>query len=527
MLDLAQLERAVRYEGGVTRRLFMAYAASLSSVPLLGRSSFGRVAKPSFAADPFQLGVASGDPAADGMVLWTRLAPRPLEPAGGMSPDNIEVAWEVAADESMRNVVSRGNTVASPNLAHSVHVEVHDLEPSRWYWYRFRAGDAESPIGRTRTLPAADAIPKELRFAFASCQHYEAGLYTAYEHMAKDDIELVFHLGDYIYEGGAEEGHVRKHAGNEIKTLDDYRARHSQYRADPLLQAMHARCPWIVTWDDHEFDNDYANDVSEEDVDPAKFLKRRASAYQAYYEMMPLRQSSMPRGPRMKIYRKISFGRLAEFMVLDDRQYRSDQPNGGECCDINDAACSPKSTMLGKEQYEWLIDSLSASPAAWNVMAQQVSMCLMDIAMGSRREYPMDTWCGYTNERKRLLTELSERRVRNPVVLTGDSHSNGVHDLYVEEPHGKSPVVTTEFVGTSISSGGNGGEELQRQEWLMAENPSVKFYNDERGYVRCTVTPDEWRSDFRTVADVTKPGAPVTTRASFVLEAGQAGAKRA
>ena len=252
MLDLSKLREAVRHEGGISRRLFLAYSASLSAIPLLGQQAAGKTHKRKFAADPFQVGVASGDPTSDGVVLWTRLAPEPLDPCGGMDPDTVDVAWEIAEDDAMRRIVRRGLQVASPELAHSVHVEADGLEPDRWYWYRFRVGDAESPIGRTRTMPALDATPEKLRFAFASCQDYEDGYYTAYEHMAKDDLDLVFHLGDYIYEDAATDGHVRKNVGKELESFDDYRLRHAQYKTDPLLQAMHARCPWIVTWDDHE-----------------------------------------------------------------------------------------------------------------------------------------------------------------------------------------------------------------------------------------------------------------------------------
>src|SRR5436190_4142415 len=286
MLDLSMLAGAVRHEGGVSRRLFLAYAASLSAVPWLGRTATAARRQRSFAKDPFQLGVASGDPTPTGVVLWTRLAPQPLEPMSGMEPENVKVAWEVAADEAMRKIVHRGTAIASPHLAHSVHAEVDNLEPDRWYWYRFRAGDAESPIGRTRTMPAEDSSPAELRMAFASCQNFQTGYFTAYEHMAKDDPDLVIHLGDYIYDNGPRKGEVREHVRHRLDTLDDYRARHSQYKTDPQLQLLQSRSPWLVTWDDHEVANDYSNNVAEKEheLDPVKVLAKRAAAYQAYYE---------------------------------------------------------------------------------------------------------------------------------------------------------------------------------------------------------------------------------------------------
>ena len=524
MLDLSKLHQAARHEGGLSRRLFLAYAASLSALPWLGQRASAAKRAIRFAAEPFSLGVASGDPIRRGVVLWTRLAPQPLEPGGGMEPANVEVGWEIARDEAMRNVVTRGTTVATPQLAHSVHVEVDTLEPDRWYWYRFRAGDAQSPIGRTRTMPPRDASPPELRFAFASCQHFEAGLFTAYEHMAQEDIDLVVHLGDYIYEYAGQDGRVRKHLGKEIQSLDDYRIRPAQYRSDPLLQGMHARCPWLVTWDDHELDNNCANDCSEETgIDPVEFLIRRANAYQAYYEMMPLRRRALPRGPQMQLYRKFSFGRLAEFLMLDTRQYRTDQPNGDVMSEITGDALSPEGTLLGHRQLGWLQASLIDSAARWNVLAQQVMMAMVRNPNG----YYMDGWPGYVHERGRLMQFLQGRQIANPIVLTGDSHANWVNELRVDDRETDTPIIATEFMGTSISSDGDGVDKLDDWDAITSRNQHVRFLNGERGYVRCTVTPQTWRSDFRVVEYVSRPGAPVTTRASFVVESGKPGAKQA
>lgn len=514
--------------GEIRRRTFLA-AAALPAFPRLasGWQASGR-RRVAFPRDPFSLGVASGDPTSTGVVLWTRLAPEPLRGDGGMTPEAVEVGWEIADDETMTRVVRRGVALATPQLGHSVHVEADGLEPDRWYWYRFRAGDAESRVGRTRTLPAPSARPESLRFAFASCQHYEHGLFTAYEHMARDKLDLIVHLGDYIYESAAQAGKVRRHVGPEVVTLDEYRVRYSQYRADPLLQAAHARCPWFVTWDDHEFDNNYAGDVSEEQgIDSQRFLARRADAYQAYYEMMPLRRRSLPRGPAMRLYRRASFGRLAEFLILDTRQYRTDQPNGDRASDLNAAALDPRNTLLGPEQAGWLRASLLGSEALWNVLAQQVMMGLVDIAPGDARRYSMDQWPGCAFERMELVKFLAERRVPNPVVLTGDIHANWVNELRVDDRQAEAPVVATEFVGTSITSGGNGLREPKDLAALLAENPCVRFHNAERGYVRCTVTPGAWRSDFVVIEDVTRPGAPAVNRASFVVEPGVPGAVRA
>lgn len=457
--------------------------------------------------------------------------PTPLDPDGGMKPESVSVAWELANDEGMKQIVARGAEVATPQLAHSVRAEVRGLTPDRWYFYRFRAGDAVSPVGRTRTLPAAASSPEKLRFAFASCQHYEHGLYTAYEQMAKDDLDLVFHLGDYIYEYPGKDKQVRKHAGpakTKLITLGDYRIRHAQYRSDPLLHGMHARCPWVVTWDDHEFDNNYANGISEKKgVDPGAFLVQRAAAYQAYYEAMPLRKRSLPKGPDMLLYRKASFGRLAEFLILDTRQYRTDQPNGDGLKPLNEEALKPTNTLLGKRQRGWLQAALITSAATWNVLAQQVMMGMVEIPYQGQLGFSMDQWPGAAHECMGLMQFLADRKVPNPVVLTGDIHSNWVNELRVDDRNPNTPVVATEFVGTSITSGGNGPKkDPEGIGQFLAANPCVKFVNRERGDVCCTVTPGTWKSDYVVVDDVTRPGGKVETRQSFVVEAGRPGVQK-
>jgi alkaline phosphatase D len=306
-----------------------------------------------------------------------------------------------------------------------------------------------------------------------------------------------------------------------------------QYRADPLLHGMHAKCPWLVTPDDHEFDNNYAGEVQEAQpkgvakADPADFLARRAAAYQAYYEMMPLRPRSLPTGPDMLLYRKAAFGRLAEFFVLDTRQYRTPQPNGDGTKPLVGEALRPTNTLLGRRQRGWLEAGLLISTATWNVLAQQVMMGLVEITSAARSGYSMDQWPGAVHERIALVKFLADRKVPNPVVLTGDIHSNWVNDLRADDRQHDTPVVATEFVGTSLSSGGNGVDQPKGVDALLAANPGVKYHNRERGYVRCTITPGTWASDYVVVEDVTKPGGKVLTRTSFVVEAGQPGAKKA
>lgn len=507
---------------GLNRRSFLIGSTSLAAAALWSACATRRIVQlPKFPDYPFQLGVASGDPTSDGVVLWTRLAPKPLE-GGGMIPDPVQVSWQVAEDESMSRVVRAGRTVAAPEWAHSVHVEVDGLRPERWYWYQFKAGNELSPKGRTRTLPSPGSIPQRIRFAFASCQHYETGYFTAYEHMSREDLELVFHLGDYIYENAGRDDQIRKHAGPELNSLDQYRTRYAQYRTDPHLQLMHRVAPWVVTWDDHEFDNNCAGAISEEpNVLTSAFLERRARAYQAYYEHMPLRRTAQPRGPDMRLYRRIAFGQLAEFFVLDTRQYRTDQP----CGDGNQTPCEsvfdPNATVLGERQRRWLLGGLSRSSALWNVLAQQIMMARVDRTVGDPVAYSMDQWPGYESERRQLLEFFKHRKIANPVVLAGDIHSNWANELTSNIYDPVAQPVATEFVGTSISSGGDGTRTPKDLDRLLAENPFVKFHNAERGYVRCEVTPRQWRTDYRVVEFVTRPDAPMTNRQSFVVESGQ------
>jgi len=506
------------------RREFLMSGASLAILPLAAQIAPGALStRVSWASDPFTLGVASGDPTSTGMVLWTRLAVDPLQ-VGANEQGSIEVVWELSDDPSMKSILKSGRVIATEALGHSVHVEVHGLEPNRWYWYRFQSGDAISPVGRTRTVPSAEQMVDQLRFAFASCQHYESGLYTAYEHMVTEEFDLILHLGDYIYEGGPGRSELRRHNSTEIVSLNDYRNRYGLYKSDEHLKAAHAHAPWLVVWDDHEFDNNCAGLISEELwVDPRDFAIRRASAYQAYYENQPLRASSMPAGADMKLYRDISFGSLASFAMLDTRQYRSDQPNGDGSKKLEGAVFHPKSTLLGSAQEAWLFAHLQDSDARWNVLGQQIMVGRVGRVAGGRvdgdsKVYSMDQWAGYDAPRKRLLNEIKRMETANTVVLTGDIHSNWANELYVDFDKPEQGSVAVEFVGTSISSGGNGYDKSKQEAELFRENPFVKFHNAERGYVSCSVTKDQWRTFYRTVPFVDRPGAPLQTRAEFVVE---------
>jgi alkaline phosphatase D len=477
----------------------------------------------------FTLGVTSGDPLPNGVVLWTRLAPDPLN-GGGMPPYGVPVQWQVAADENMRRVVRAGIALARPEWGHSVHVEVRGLQPDHQYWYQFRVGDQLSPIGRTRTAPAWGVPLSNFRFAIANCQHYEQGFYTAYQHMAQQDLNLVVHLGDYIYEGAPVAGRPRQHNSSEIITLEDYRNRYALYKTDPDLQAAHAAFPWLVTWDDHEVENNYANDISEVDTepdqDPVVFLQRRAIAYQVYYEHMPLRRFSIPKGPDMQLYRRYTFGRLVEFNVLDTRQYRTDQPCGDGAKPRCEAVTDPNATITGAKQEQWLYGGLNRSQAQWNVLAQQVMVAQRDTTPGEGQTFSMDKWDGYLASRDRLMGFLQERQPSNPVVLTGDLHNNWVSDLKANFDDPTSATVGTEFVCTSISSGGDGADSNSTVEAYLPDNPHIKFFNNQRGYILCDLNQNLWQSDYWVVSAVTVPGGTLSIRASFVVENGQLGAQR-
>ncbi|MDA1117531.1 MAG: alkaline phosphatase D family protein [Proteobacteria bacterium] len=506
------------------RRFLQALAAATVSPALPGCAP---TAAARIASNPFTLGVASGYPHPGGMVLWTRLA-------GGIDPVAVPVRWEIFADESMRSVVAAGAAVAEPAWAHSVRVEANGLEPDRWYWYRFMAGDAVSALGRTRTAPRLDAQVSRLRFVFASCQQYEQGYYGAHRKIAEDAPDLVAFLGDYIYESSWGREHVRKHSGGEPYTLEDYRARYALYKSDPDLQASHAACPWIATWDDHEVDNDYADDRPEDGMPKEQFLARRAAAYRAYYEHMPLPERMRPNGPDMRIHTQLGWGQLARFFVLDDRQYRSwnacprkGRTGGSNTVDIEkcESLSNPNRTLLGRAQERWLEGALSASRSRWNLLAQQTRMAQFDQKPGPGRRAWTDGWDGYPAARQRLLSYLSQQRIANPVVLGGDVHLFNVCDLKVDFDDPRSPVVASEFVGTSITSQAASQERLNR---LLPDNPHIKLLDSRyRGYVRVEVTPGSMRAELRAMESVQARDAACNTLATFVVEDGKAGPHRA
>jgi alkaline phosphatase D len=509
----------------ISRRTLLKTGGSFAAgITLAGLASDRAMAQASFDSDPFTLGVASGDPTPEGFVLWTRLAPDPLVVGGGLSAEPYEVRYELARDEGFRHIHRHGTTVALPDEAHSVRVELDDLPPEREWYYRFKAGDAISPVGRTRTTPPGNSSLGALALAFVSCQNYAEGYFTPYADVAAADIDAVIHLGDYIYEGGARI--VRAHApAREIRTLDEYRIRHGQYKTDPDLQAAHAAHPWLVTWDDHELENGYAGLELEPAVPIEVARARRAAAYRAYWEHMPLARARKPAGPDMQLYRRFHWGKLVTFNVLDGRQYRSDQ--AAPCADTErdssgycPANLAADRTMLGADQLEWLRESLATTKTRWNVLAQQTPFAPFNRPFGARarRFIGTDTWDGYVAERQRILDWLVEQRTPNPIVLTGDAHRNRVSNVPPDFRTLEGDPVAVELLGTSISS--NGNEAVNTRYCDDPDNPHVVFQNNNRGYVRCTVTPDAWTSEFRAVSTVTSPHADVWTVATLTVENG-------
>lgn len=499
--------------GGFSRRRFLSLAVASAAASAM-RCPLAETL--SFRSDPFTLGVASGDPLSDRVILWTRLAPDPLN-GGGMPDEAVPVVWEVANDPDFQVVVRSGLAVAAPSLGHSVHVDVPQLQPDQWYWYRFHAGTRTSPVGRTRTLPAPDAAPGLLRFAAASCQHWESGFYTAHAALAQEDVDLVFFLGDYIYEGGMGSSGVRQHDGPRLSTLESFRNRYALYKGDANLQASHAAFPWIVTWDDHEVSNNYAGLKQDEHQTQVDFVALRTAAYRAYYEHMPIRVGP-PKTEFYEIRREFRFGDLATFFVADTRQYRTDQRcndfPGPPCAEIGD----PSDTLLGAAQEAWLFDRMRASPAIWNVLAQQIvyTPTVFELLGGSILN--PDQWDGYPVERQRINDFVVQNGIQNFVVLTGDIHVSGAAYISQVATDAETPVIGAEFVATGITST---GLDLPLEDPAEAGLHHVRYFNGgPRGYFRCEVTRDSWQTDFRLVETTQQPVSPVFTDASFRITPG-------
>jgi alkaline phosphatase D len=499
----------------------------------LGRRGGGTSALP---ADPFQLGVASGDPLPDSVVLWTRLAVDPMSPEP-MPPVQVPVRWEVAADERFAKVVRSGRRTTGPDLGHSVHADVHGLDAGHDYFYRFRTGDYVSPTGRTRTAPDPGRHLNRLAFGVTSCQSYQAGFYTAYEQMSRDDLAFVVFLGDYIYELPL--GSVRQHGLPPSETLDDFRRHYAAAHADVQLQAAHAAAPWIMTWDDHEVEDNYAGlhpgelGKARNPNSAAKFAAKRAAAYRAWWENVPVRAKPPGSDGSMRIYRSFRFGDLITMPVVDDRQYRTPEATDGQGpatppggVPLLPAALAPNATILGKEQERWLARNLDASTAQWNVLAQQTQMAAVDLTPeDDSNGYSADTWDGYVAARNRLLGHVEKAKVENFVTLGGDTHTSSVDDLRTDYQKEGTPVVGTEFVAPPVTSPENLAPEFVEG---ALRNPHIHLYDiTNKGYLRLEATRPQLRAEFRYVTTIQQPQAEPMAGTSWIVESGKAGARRA
>ncbi|MEU0275047.1 alkaline phosphatase D family protein [Streptomyces sp. NPDC006307] len=524
------------------RTVVKAAAATAVAAPVLAPAT-------SAAADAafpvFHHGVASGDPLPDGVLLWTRVTPSPdALPGSGKGPDT-EVRWEVAEDRAFAGVVARGTVTATAATDHTVKVDVRGLRQATAYYFRFTTGAAVSPVGRTRTAPAADAAAPGIRFGVVSCANWESGHFAAYRHLAdRADLDAVLHLGDYIYEyasGGypALEDVVRPHEPrHEIVTLADYRLRHATYKTDAHLQALHAAHPLIAIWDDHEFANDTWSGGAQNHTPETEgaWAARVAAAKQAYFEWMPVRAST-----EGTVYRRLRFGKLADLHLLDLRSFRSQQASHGSG-QVDD----PDRTIAGRAQLDWLKSGLAASDTAWRLVG--TSVMVSPVAFGSLPAHLLepiaellglpkgglainvDQWDGYTDDRKELLSHLTDRSIRNTVFLTGDIHMAWANDVPVTAAtYPLSRSAATEFVVTSVTSDNlddilrvaPGTVSVVAAGAIRAANRHVKWVDmDHHGFGVLDVTAERAQMDYYVLSDRTKPDASAAWTRSYLTRSG-------
>ena len=512
------------------RRHLLQFGVASAALISLPRAGWGQQ---SWGIYPFGLGVASGSPTSDSIVLWTRLDPTALE-AAGLSDKSVDVVWEIAHDERFTDLKARGTLQATPALAHSVHAEVEGLEPGRGYFYRFIASSAVSTTGRTQTFPAVDAPVNRLRLAYASCQQWGNGYYSAYRHMLDERLDFVLFLGDYIYEYPVSRPtEVRPTTGGWINTLAGYRSRYALHKSDLNLQAAHAAYPWVVTWDDHEVQNDYAGTQQGNSGKPvADFMARRHAAYQAFYEHMPVRRASFAqliesRGENARVFSSMTYGRLAALYTLDDRQFRDPQaftPGdrlGGGRVDPADCASwnQPQRTLLGQEQEGWIRRQFEKSTAQWNILGQQTLFGSRNFDVNGGQRYWNDGWDGYPAARQRLIDAMMQTQLSNPVLLGGDVHENWVGHVLADYANPHSAKIGVEFCGTSITSLPDLTPE--RAARILAVNPHFIFANTaSRGYGVAEFTPKQLTVTLRAMTDAANPDSSAFDLAKFSVPTG-------
>ncbi len=507
--------------GGISRRGFLLGAASVAALSACGssgeeRSNANTRNAVDLPGDPFTLGIASGDPRPESVILWTRLAPDPVAPdgSGGMPDQAVDVVWEVAADEGFDEIVATGVATAEPRFGHSVHVDADGLDPASDYFYRFRVGDATSVVGRTRTLPAADSSPERVRLAIANCQYFEGGFYAAYRHMIDDDIDLVVHLGDYIYELPALGGRRRSLPARTPSTLEEFRLRYASYKVDPDLQAAHAALPFTLTWDDHEVADNYMADILPSGAPADEVRALRAAAYQAWWENLPVRVAP-PDGPELTVYHDVTFGDLARLYLLDERQYADEPPCRGETRPYDTGTCDEQADYagdrLGPEQTAWLDESARQGGVTWNLLGTPVALAGIDAGTGDEPNFFLDLWDGFPVARQRLIDLLAE--VDNPVVISGDYHQGMVLDVNQVPFDTGSTLVATEFMAPPISS-------VLFSAPVAERTPQLRQQLDGHGYLVIDATPDAVTAAFRMLADVGDPDSAISTDATWQVDRG-------
>jgi alkaline phosphatase D len=519
----------------VTRRAALSSSLALAT----GAAAFlsarpARAAEPvRFTGDPFKLGVASGDPTADGFVIWTRLAPNPFEPDGGLGDQVIEVKWTLAADAGFKTLVRSGTEIAHAERGHAVHVELTGLTPGRPYWYRFEAGGVRSPAGRAKTLPTVGAPTERFRLGWTSCQHFEQGFFNAYKDVVAWDPDLFLHLGDYIYESSFGQ-QIRRHPNLDPRTLADYRVHHAVYKLDEFLQAAHAHTCWALIWDDHDVANDYAGLTPPNPADLDSFPARRAAGYQAWFENMPISRRSLVSRGQMRIYQQLIVGDLLQMTLLDTRQFRTPRA----CVDparwrttvkaCPDAAAADR-TVLGSDQEFWLGTTLDRSPARWTAIVQPTmfSHVFQKTADGQYGAY-QDGWSHYPAARQAILDRIARRGKADTVILGGDMHSFIACDVRAAgEGRADSPVIAAEFVAGSVTTQNYNYERFTK---LFAEpgNEHVKFFDDRvHGWGAAEVTRERWNVDFRATSSTWTREPVFSSLARWAVEHGKAGVQRA
>ncbi|MGV9673318.1 alkaline phosphatase D family protein [Gordonia sp. NPDC003504] len=538
---------------GTSRRTLLGSGLIAGSAAVVGAPLSARSPAAAAPGHPvFAHGVASGDPLADRVILWTRVTPTADATPGSGRGVAATVAWEIARDEQFTHVVSSGSAVAGPDTDFTVKVDATGLSADTRYVYRFRvssgpAAGAVSPTGHTRTAPSPDAGVARVRFGVVSCSNWEAGYFGAYRHLRDHrDLTAIVHLGDYLYEyehGGytGKTGAVRTHEPrNEIITLHDYRIRHAQYKTDADLAALHRLLPWICTWDDHESANDaWSGGAENHSADEGAWAARKAASERAYFEWMPVRPAADAGGRHL--YRRLRFGRLLELSMLDLRTYRDEQASM-----TSSSIDDPARSITGADQMRWLTDGLVDSSTRWRIVGNPVMISpvllppldaqttsALTETLGLPREgmpYNPDQWDGYTADRHRLLDTITKNRINNVVFITGDIHSSWACDVPVDAAaYPQKGSVATELVVTSVTSS-NIDDILGVPEHtagtavttgLIAANRHVRWNDfDAHGYSVLTVTPSATQMDWYFLTDKTDPRTGSYHARSFAVASG-------